>query len=135
MREVNKQNIFNFLILVSLLHGIRGELSYIKEQRKIATGFQLENNFGKASGEAVITTAITEDDEKFDDYKLRKLFVEKYKFYENLERKRNNKNEIRPQLVLKRNIRDVNNNPGVTACYTCSTNSKNKDEACYNGQV
>ncbi|XP_059057526.1 uncharacterized protein LOC131851110 [Achroia grisella] len=132
MPTVNNPNLFSFLILVSLYHRIMSESGIIKEQRKIASGLQLENNFGETLGQSVITTTITVDDEKFDDNELKKLFVENFKLYKKIERE-GNKNGTR-EIIRK--TRDVVN---ITAyrrieCLSCFANGTSAlDENCYRG--
>lgn len=71
-------NLLHFSILFSLFQGIWGDFGNNKEQRKIASGPQLENNFGETRGESVITGAITGHDEDFDDNELGKLFMQNF---------------------------------------------------------
>ncbi|KAL0830672.1 hypothetical protein ABMA28_002809 [Loxostege sticticalis] len=135
MYNVNILIFFSVTLLVSLFCRIKGDFTVIKEQREIASRPQLENNLDRTQGESVITTASTcngtVDDEKFDDNELRKLFVQKFKFYENLERER-----ITMAHGRVRKTRDVANNTSKHGieCVSCFANGTSlTDKNCYRG--
>ncbi|XP_028175951.1 uncharacterized protein LOC114364139 [Ostrinia furnacalis] len=122
----------NIILLVSLFYRIKGDFGVIKEQSQIASRPQLENNFNRTPSEPAITTAITEDDEKFDDNELKKLFVQNFKSYENLEKERNGNGTH----GTVRNTRDVANNTSKVGieCLSCFANgTSSADTNCYKG--
>lgn len=134
MYNVNIPIFSSIILLVSLFHRIKGDLDVIKEQKEIASRPQLENNFAKTPGELVITTAITVDDEKFDDNELRKLFVQNFKLYENLERERN-RNGAFGTVRKTRSATNDTSKQGME-CLSCFANGTSAaDENCYKGGI
>lgn len=119
------------ILLVSLCLTIKGDFDVIKEQKEIASRPQLENNFTKTPGESVITTAITDDDEKFDDNELRKVFAQNFKLYENLERERN-RNGALETIRKTRDAPGINETKHRTECFSCFANGTSvADDNCY----
>lgn len=139
MSNVNAQNLFSLLLLVSLFQRIKCDWDYVTEEREFVSIPQLENNFGETLDKTVTTTAFTVDDYKFDDNELKKLFVRKFKFYENLEIHRN-KIGLPQTMRPRRKSREVTTeNANTTSfhgmeCYTCLANSSSKTaNNCYEG--
>lgn len=125
------------IILVLLAQQITSYWDYITMQEESETGKPLpENNATETQSTTLITTAITTvDDEKFDDYELKKLFVKNFKFYTQSE-KEGYKTKP-PHTSPRRKARAVANITGPffgMECLSCYANgTSSHDEKCYQG--
>ncbi|RVE54042.1 hypothetical protein evm_001445 [Chilo suppressalis] len=124
---------YKIFVLISLFDSIKSDFAVIKEQREIASRPQRENNLDRTPGESVITTAITGNDEKFDDNKLRKVFVQNFTLYENAKNERNENGVV----VTLRKTRQLSANDTILKpaleCLSCFANASSSSEKCYMG--
>ncbi|XP_047990731.1 uncharacterized protein LOC125229832 [Leguminivora glycinivorella] len=122
-----------------VFQGIRGDIENNNEQQaNVASGpvsFWDEQNFG----ESVITDLVDgDDDEDFDDYRLRRTPVENIKLYkELLEDKGNKSNETTSALKRKSRADKIDLDEVLQCLYCYGSNSgvniTYDDENCYSG--
>ncbi|XP_063381839.1 uncharacterized protein LOC134668287 [Cydia fagiglandana] len=131
------QNLVCCLIFFLTFRGIKGDFLNNGKQENIASGpgsFWDENNFG----ESVITELDeSEDDEDFDDYRLRKSSAENIKLYKEFSEAQRKVNKSNEMALRGKSRARRDDSVEVLECLQCngsiSDNTSIADENCYSG--